>query len=279
MPRFDPDTAVGLAATHRVTMIEGVPTMYMYMLNCPSLPAADLSSLRVCMVGGQTMPIPKMADVEDRFGCPLKEIWGMTEISGLGTTHPFHAPSRLGSIGIPIPFVECRIANVDDAGYTLPDGEDGELMIRGPIVMQGYFGDESATRETIEPDGWMHTGDIAYRDAEGYYYVVDRKKDMINTAGFKVWPAEIEHVVAAHSSVAMVAVGGVADELKGEIAKAYVVLKSGTSPDPELILDLCRKQLAAYKVPRAIQFVADLPKTSSGKIMRRELKKLPVQAH
>jgi long-chain acyl-CoA synthetase len=277
MPRFDPDAALELAATHRVTMIEGVPTMYMYMLNSTRLSGLDLSSLRVCMVGGQTMPLPKMAEVEHRFGCPLKEIWGMTEVSGVGIMHPFHAPSRLGSIGIPIPFVQCRIADVDDPGSTLPDNADGELMIRSPIVMQGYFRNESATRETIEPDGWMHTGDIARRDSDGFYFVVDRKKDMINTAGFKVWPAEIERVVAAHSSVALVAVGGVPDELKGEIAKAYVVLKSGASPDEESILDLCRKQLAAYKVPRAIQFVADLPKTSSGKIMRRELKKLHAQ--
>jgi len=146
--------------------------------------------------------------------------------------------------------------------------------MRGPIVMQGYYGNEKATGEAIEPDGWLHTGDLATIDEDGAILVVDRKKDMINTGGFKVFPAEIERVVAAHPAVAMIAVGGQPDELKGEIAKAYIVLKPGAAADAESILAFCRAQLAAYKVPRTIQFVADLPKTSTGKIMRRELKKL-----
>jgi long-chain acyl-CoA synthetase len=147
-------------------------------------------------------------------------------------------------------------------------------MIKGPIVMQGYYGNPKATQETIEPDGWLHTGDLASMDEEGAVFIVDRKKDMINSAGFKVYPAEIERVIAAHASVALVAVGSQPDELKGEIAKAYVVLKPGAKEDADGILALCREQLAAYKVPRSVQFVPDVPKTSTGKIMRRELKKL-----
>jgi len=156
----------------------------------------------------------------------------------------------------------------------MPRGEVGELMLRGPIVMQGYYGNEKATRAAIEPDGWLHSGDLAAMDQDGAIFIVDRKKDMINTGGFKVFPAEIERLVAAHPAVAMVAVGGQPDEFKGEIAKAYVVLKPGAAPDSEGILALCRAELAAYKVPRLIQFVADLPKTSTGKIMRRELRTL-----
>jgi long-chain acyl-CoA synthetase len=140
--------------------------------------------------------------------------------------------------------------------------------------MQGYYGNEAATRETIEPDGWLHTGDLARMDKDGAIFIVDRRKDMINSSGFKVFPAEIERVVAAHPAVAMVAVGSQPDDLKGEIAKAYVVLKPGASVDAEDIIALCRKDLAAYKVPRTVQFVPDLPKTSTGKIMRRELRKL-----
>jgi long-chain acyl-CoA synthetase len=140
--------------------------------------------------------------------------------------------------------------------------------------MQGYYGNDAATRETIEPDGWLHTGDLASMDEEGAIFIVDRRKDMINTAGFKVFPAEIERVVAAHPSVAVVAVGSQSDELKGEIAKAYVVLKPGAEANADGILALCREQLAAYKVPRSVQFVPDLPKTSTGKIMRRELRTL-----
>jgi long-chain acyl-CoA synthetase len=198
----------------------------------------------------------------------------MTEIAGLGTTHPFYGVNRHGSIGIGLPYVETRIAATEDASQSLHQDEIGELMVRGPIVMQGYYGNDGATRETIEPDGWMHTGDLARMDGEGYIYIVDRKKDMILTAGYNVYPAELERVIAAHPAVAMVAVGSQPDEVKGEIAKAYVVRKGGAEVDENSVLEYCREHLAAYKVPRLVQFVPDLPKTSTGKIMRRQLKTL-----
>jgi len=274
MERFNAEEALKLLVEHRATLFDGVPTMYMYMLAVPSIAAFDLSNLARCTVGGQTMPVAKMQEVEQRFGCPLLELWGMTEIAGCGTTHPFYAGSRLGSIGIGLPGVECRTAAVDDARRTLACAEIGELMVRGPIVMKGYYGNEAATRETIETGGWLHTGDLARTDEEGYISIVDRKKDMILTGGYNIYPAEIERVIAAHPAVAMVAVGGIPDELKGEIAKAYVVLKPGTSASADEIISHCRRDLAAYKVPRAVAFVGDLPKTSTGKIMRRALKSL-----
>ena len=274
LERFNDAEVLDAIQTHKATMFEGVPTMYMYLLNCPELNKYDLSSLTRCTVGGQTMPVSKMREVEARFGCPLLELWGMTEIAGLGTTHPFYGVNRHGSIGIALPYVETRIAATEDATQTLNQDEVGELMIRGPIVMEGYYGNERATRETIEGDGWLHTGDLARTDKEGYIFVVDRKKDMILTAGYNVYPAELERVVAAHPAVAMVAVGSQPDELKGEIAKAYIVLKTGADVDEESILSFCRERLAAYKVPRRVQFVADLPKTSTGKIMRRQLRTL-----
>lgn len=273
-PRFDTTEVLTSLELHHATIFEGVPTMYLYMLSSPSLPDRNLSSLTRCTIGGQTMPVAKMREVEERFGCPLIELWGMTELAGLGTTFPVYGQHKLGSIGIPLPYCEARIAGVADASKTMARGEVGELMMRGPIVMQGYWGNEKATWEAIEPDGWLHTGDLASMDDDGAIFIVDRKKDMINTAGFKVFPAEIERVAAAHPSVAMVAVGGVPDALKGEIPIAYVVLKPGACPDEASILDLCRRELAAYKVPRAVRFVTDLPKTSTGKVMRRELNKL-----
>ena len=273
-PRFDAGEVLKSIADHRATMFEGVPTMYMVMLVHPDFDRFALASLSRCTVGGQTMPVAKMEEVERRFGCPLIELWGMTELAGLGTTFPSYGPHKLGSIGIALPHCEARIADAAGAAKTMTSGEVGELMMRGPIVMQGYYRNENATREAIEPDGWLHTGDLATMDDDGAIFIVDRKKDMINTGGFKVFPAEIERVVAAHPAVAMVAVGGQPDDLKGEIAKAYVVLKPGAAPDAQSILALCRAELAAYKVPRAVQFVADLPKTSTGKIMRRELRTL-----
>jgi len=273
-PAFEEATILQSIQDHRATMFEGVPTMYMFMLNHPELDNYDLSSLRCCTVGGQTMPKPKMEEVEQRFGCPLIELWGMTELGGLGTTFAANGPVKHGSIGVALPYTEARIADTEDASRTLPSGEVGELMIKGGIVMQGYYGNEQATRDTIEPDGWLHTGDVASMDEDGCVFIVDRKKDMILTAGFNVYPAEIERVVAGHPDVALVAVGSIPDEDKGELAKAYIVPKTGATPDTDDIIAYCREHLAAYKVPRAVQFVDDLPKTSTGKVMRRELKTL-----
>jgi long-chain acyl-CoA synthetase len=268
---FDPSKVLASIETHKATMLEGVPTMYMYMLNSPALKTTDLSSLTRCTVGGQTMPVATMEAVEAAFGCPLIELWGMTEIAGLGSTHPLLGQNKHGSIGVALPYTQLRIADQDDASKTVPHGEVGELMVRGPIVMMGYYGDDERTREALEPDGWLHTGDLATMDDEGCVFVVDRKKDMILTAGYNVYPAEIERVLASHPAVALVAVGRQPDAAKGEIAKAYVVLKDGAVGDPEQMIAFCRETLAAYKVPRKIQYVKDVPKTSTGKILRREL--------
>ncbi|MEM7428968.1 MAG: AMP-binding protein [Pseudomonadota bacterium] len=268
---FDPAAVMDDIAAHKATIFDGVPTMYMFMLNSPAFADADLSSLTRCFVGGQTMPVATMQAVEEGFKVPLIELWGMTEIAGLGSTHPVYGKNKHGSIGCAIPYCELRIADAEDASKTMPRGEVGELMVRGPIVMLGYFGAEEKTRETIEPDGWLHTGDLGTMDEDGCVYIVDRKKDMILTGGFNVYPAEIERVLAAHPDVALAAVGKQDDEIKGEIAKAYVVLKEGATGDADEMMAFCREKLAAYKCPRVIQFVPDVPKTSTGKIMRREL--------
>ena len=273
-PNFEAQTILRSIQEHRATMFEGVPTMFMFLLNHPELDHYDLSSLRCCTVGGQTMPKPKMEEVEERFGCPLIELWGMTELGGLGSTFAANGPVKHGSIGVALPYTEAKIASTEDASKTLVAGEVGELMIKGRIVMQGYFGNEQATRDTIEPDGWMHTGDVASIDEDGCIFIVDRKKDMILTAGYNVYPAEIERVVAGHPDVALVAVGSIPDAEKGELAKAYIVPKVGVSPNADSVITYCREHLAAYKVPRFVQFVDDLPKTSTGKVMRRELKTL-----
>ena len=275
-PLFEEKSILQSIQDHGATMFEGVPTMYMFLLNHPELGSYDLSSLRCCTVGGQTMPVPKMEEVEEKFGCPLIELWGMTEIGGLGTTFASNGPIKHGSIGVVLPYAEAKIVDTEDVSKTLQKGEIGELMIKGGIVMQGYYGTAQATKETIEPDGWLHTGDVASMDADGCIFIVDRKKDMILTAGYNIYPAELERVIAGHPDVALVAVGCIPDEEKGELAKAYIVPKIDSTPDAGEIIEFSRKHLAAYKVPRAVQFVDDLPKTSTGKVMRRELRTLDV---
>ena len=271
---FEVDTIFESIKANKATIFDGVPTMYMFMLNSPNLKNADLSSLNRCYVGGQTMPVATMTAVEREFKVPLIELWGMTEIAGLGATFPLFGPNKHGSIGCAIPYCDLKIVDVNDCSKQMNIGEVGELMVKGPITMMGYFGDDKKTQETLEPDGWLHSGDLAKMDRDGCVYIVDRKKDMIITGGYNVYPAEIERVLAANPKVALAAVGKQSDELKGEIAKAYIVLKEGEQATEEEMIAFCREELAAYKCPRKIQFVMDVPKTSTGKIMRRELTKL-----
>ena len=271
LPRFDPEVALEAIRECQATMFEGVPTMYLRMLDSPDFERLPPHSLRVCTVGGQTMPVPRMREAERRFGAPLLELWGMTELGGLGTTHPHNLPGPPGSIGVALPMHEARVVHMSDSSRPLPRKEVGELMIRGPVVMDGYFGNPAATGETIEADGWLHTGDLAYQDEDGYYFVVDRKKEVIITGGYNVYPAEVERVIAEHSAVAMVAVAAAEDEYKGQVPTAFVVLRSGTQCSEDDIITHCRASLASYKTPVAVQFMDDLPKTSTGKLMRRAL--------
>jgi long-chain acyl-CoA synthetase len=196
----------------------------------------------------------------------------MTELAGATTANPVYGLNKPGTIGLPYPGNALRVVDAEDATRELPRGQPGELMFSGPLVMMGYYNRPEATAETIRPDGWLHTGDIAFIDEDGYATIVDRKKDMILTAGFNVYPAELERVLCMHPDVALAAVGGIPDEAKGELAKAYVMRKAGTQVTRRALIEHCREHLAAYKVPRAIQFVESVPMTSSGKIMRRLLK-------
>jgi long-chain acyl-CoA synthetase len=271
-PRFDAGEALRLIGAEKATLFEGVPTMFYQMLAHPDIGQADLSSLTRCTVGGQTMPIAKVEAVVGRFGCPLLELWGMTEVAGPAVSHsPYWSP-RPGSIGLPMPGFETRIADLEDPSREAAPGAPGELMVRGTMVTKGYWRNDAATRETINDDGWLSTGDIARTDADGYIFIVDRKKDMIITAGYNVYPAELEQVIAMHPAVAMVAVAGIADEEKGELAQAFVVPHRGVSLNEDELLVHCRKHLASYKIPRRIIFVEDLPKNSTGKVLRRSLR-------
>ena len=272
LPRFSEEGVLDAIQTHRATMFDCVPTAYYYLLAHPKFASYDLSSLTRCTVGGQTLPVAKSQEWSERTGVPVLELWGMTELAGAATFNPYWGDNKPGTIGLPMPGMFCKIVDVENADKEMPQGERGELMIKGPLVMDGYAGNDKSTEATIRPDGWMHTGDIATADEDGYYTIVDRKKDMILTAGYNVYPAELERVLCMHASVALAAVCGVADEAKGELAKAYVMLKPGASASGKELVEHCRQHLAAYKLPRAVQFVANVPITGSGKIMRRLLK-------
>ena len=272
VPRFNEEAVLSAITEHRATLMDGVPTAYYYLLAHPDFDKADLSSLTRCWVGGQTLPSAKAVEFTERTGCPIHEVWGMTELAGAASANPVVGPNKPGTIGIAFPGNSMRVVDIDDPGVVLEPGQRGELMFRGPMVMSGYYGNDDATRASIEPDGWLHSGDIATMDEDGYFTIVDRKTDMILTAGFNVYPAELERVLCMHPAVALAAVTGVPDEVKGELAKAYVVLKPGATATQETLVEHCREHLAAYKLPRAVQFVTEVPTTASGKILRRLLK-------
>jgi long-chain acyl-CoA synthetase len=269
--RFEPEPFLDSLAEHRATIIDAVPAMYAVMLASPALARADFSRVTRSVSGGQTISATTIEAWEDRSNSRFLELWGMTELSGPATSQTFFMPRAPGSVGQSFPGTEVRIADLADASSDAAKDTPGELMVRGPLVMTGYFNNPDATKLAIEPDGWLHTGDIARMDDDGNVWMVDRRGDMIITGGYNVYPAEIERVLAAHPAVALAAVGSVPDAVRGELACAYVILKDGSTASPADLIDSTKGSLAPYKRPRLIRFVTDLPRTSSGKIMRRKL--------
>jgi long-chain acyl-CoA synthetase len=268
LPRFDPAKALEVIQRDRVTVFEGVPTMYLALLNHPGRGEVDARSLRLCVSGGAALPVEVLRGFEDAFGCVILEGYGLSETSPVAS---FNHPDRVrkpGSIGTPIDGVELRL--VGPAGDEVPAGEVGEIAIRGHNLMRGYWGNEDATREAI-PDGWFRSGDLARQDEDGYFFIVDRKKDLIIRGGYNVYPREVEEVLYEHPAVAEAAVVGVPHPTHGEEVGAAVVLKPGADSTPAELQAFCRERLAAYKYPRHVWLEAALPKTATGKLLRREV--------
>ena len=269
LPRFTPGDALEIMQRDRVTLFAGVPTMYFAILNHDGGESYDLSSLNYCMAGGAAMPVDVMRAFEEKYPVKILEGFGLSETSPVASFNALDKPRNPGSIGYPVWGVEMRI--VDDANAEVPDGERGEICIRGHNIMKGYFRRPEATKEAIR-DGWFHSGDIGIRDADGSYRIVDRKKDMIIRGGFNVYPREVEEVLYAHPAIVEAAVIGVPHESHGEEIKAVVALGPGQSLEPDELIAYTKQHLAAYKYPRLIEFVSELPKGPTGKILKRELR-------
>jgi long-chain acyl-CoA synthetase len=251
-----------------ISLITGVNTLFNALMNHKDFSTLDFSKLKVTVGGGMAVQKPVAERWQSITGCPLSEGFGMTESSPVVTVNPLDQTGRLGSIGLPVPSTEVRI--VDDKGQPLPTGEIGEIQVKGPQVMKGYYNRPEATAETIK-DSWLCTGDIGKMDEAGFFYIVDRKKDMILVSGFNVYPNEVEEVLAAHPKILEAAAIGVADEKSGEVVKVFVVKKDSSLTENE-VLTYCKEQLTGYKVPKFIEFKTELPKTNVGKILRRELR-------
>ncbi|GIL36128.1 long-chain fatty acid--CoA ligase [Phycicoccus sp. DTK01] len=269
IPRFDPQAAVEVIEKERVTIMQGVPTMYAAILNHPSSDGMDASSLRTCASGGSAMPLEVMKAFEEKFGCVILEGYGLSETSPVASFNMPDKERKPGTIGVAIPGCEMRCVDLD--GNEVPVGEVGEIAIRGDNVMKGYWNKPEATAEAI-PDGWFRTGDLATMDDEGYFTIVDRKKDMILRGGMNVYPREVEEVVYQHPDVLEVAVVGLPDDLLGEQVGAAVALREGSTATPEDIIAFTKERIAAYKYPRKVWVVDALPKGPTGKILRREVR-------
>jgi long-chain acyl-CoA synthetase len=267
--RFAVENVLTLLERHDVTVFIGVPTMYVALLNAESAAERSLPALRLCVSGGSAIPIEILRAFEDRFGCRVLEGYGLSETSPVASFNHMERPSKPGSIGTPVWGTEMRVT--DGFGQTLPPGEVGEIQIRGHNVMAGYHARPRETAEAIDPDGWLHTGDLARMDEDGYFFIVDRKKDLIIRGGYNVYPREIEEVLYEHPQVMEAAVLGIPDPELGEEVAAAVVPRPGTTIDPEALKAWVREQVAPYKYPRHVAIVAELPKGPSGKILKREL--------
>ena len=256
----------------------GVPTLYTAILNHPTVKSGkvDLRSIKLCFCGAAALMEETKRRFETATGSRLVEGYSLTEAMMACCVNPVRGVNKIGSIGLPLPDVEVRIVDVDDAERTMPTGESGEMLLRAPQHMAEYWANPTETGETLRhygPGGpWIHTGDIARMDADGFIFIVDRKKDMLKTSGFQVWPREIEEVLTTHPAVMEAGVAGIPDPVKGEVACAWIVLKAEASTTAEELQAFCRQRLASYKIPARIEFRSELPKTMVGKILRRALK-------
>lgn len=271
LPRFQPAEVIKAIHTYRITMFSGVPMMYSMITEHPDAKRYDLRSLRVCLSGASSLP----ADVQERFerltGARISEGYGLTEASPATHCNPMHGEHPPGSMGLPFPDTEARVVDSDTGLEEVPDGETGELIVRGPQVMLGYWNREEETRAVLR-DGWLHTGDLVRRDDRGYFYFVDRKKDIIKSRGETVYPQEVEEVLRQHPAVSEAAVVGVADHEYGEVIKAYVVAKPGSFVTEQTLITHCAGLLARYKIPSTVEFRQELPRTVIGKVLRRTLR-------
>jgi long-chain acyl-CoA synthetase len=268
LPRFDPTRVLQILAGHRATVFTAVPTMYVALLAVPDLAAHDVSALRLCVSGGAAMPVEVLRAIEEALGAPVLEGYGLSETSPVASFNHPDRERKPGTIGTPVRGVDMRV--VDEQGVEVPQGEVGEIAIRGHNVMKGYWRRPEETAKAI-PDGWFRTGDIGRVDEDGYFSIVDRKKDLIIRGGYNVYPREVEEVLYEHPAVAEAAVIGLAHPELGEEVGAAVALRPGASATAEELRDHVKTQVAAYKYPRRVWIVEALPKTATGKILKREI--------
>lgn len=273
LPKYNPDQLLDAIRDLRPTIFPAVPTIFQSILNHPKASKSGLEYIKSFGSGAAPLPLETINRFEKLAGAMLREGYGMTELSCSAITTPILGIRKPGSIGIPMPSTEARIVDVETGTRDLPAGEDGELVIRGPQVMKGYWNKPEETALALR-DGWLYTGDIAKMDEDGYFYIVQRKKDMIIVGGYKVFPTEVDEVLYSHPAIAEAAAIGIPHPYRGEVVKAFVVLRRGCHATADEIIEFCKERLAKFKIPAEVEFLDTLPKSAVGKILRRELRDL-----
>ncbi|GAB91149.1 long-chain-fatty-acid--CoA ligase [Gordonia rhizosphera] len=269
LPRFDPQRALEIIERDKVTIMGGVPTMYVALTQFPDRDRFDTSSLRRCVSGGSALPVEILRGFEEAYGAMLLEGYGLSETSPVASFNHADRERKAGSVGQPVEGVEFKL--VDPEWNEVPEGSDGEIAIKGHNIMKGYFGNPEATEKVLK-DGWFRTGDIGRRDDDGYYYIVDRAKDMIIRGGYNVYPREVEEVLYGHPAVASAAVVGIPSQMHGEEVAAVITVKPGMTVTEDEIQQYTKDRVAAYKYPRVVRIVDELPLGPTGKILKREIK-------
>ena len=272
LPRFDVREVLHTIGKYQPTAFPGVPAMFLAILNHPRVKTTNMRSIAVAMSGASALPAGVTGQFEALTGGSVFEGYGLTEASPVTHSNPLYSVKKEGSIGIPLPDTEARIVDSLQGERELPPGEVGELCVKGPQIMSGFWNREEETREVLR-GGWLYTGDLARRDEDGFFYIVDRKKDLIIVMGYNVYPVEVEEVLKTHPLVSDAAVVGVSDRVKGEVVKAFVVLRPGARLLESEVKSFCRKHLAAFKVPVRVEFRQELPKTLIGKVLRKDLRR------
>ncbi|MBW1954897.1 MAG: long-chain fatty acid--CoA ligase [Deltaproteobacteria bacterium] len=276
IPKPQPEPLLEAIRKFRPTFAPLVPTMYIGMLNHPDIHKTDMTSIKGCFSGSAPLPVEVIRDFEAKTGAIIVEGFGLTEATPVTHINPFGGKRKVGSVGIPVSDTECRISALEDWQTEMPVGESGELLVKGPQIMKGYWNKSDETKAVLT-EGWLHTGDIAKMDEEGYFYIVDRKKDMVISGGYNVYPREIDEVFYDHPKVLEACAVGVPHPTRGETVKVFVVLKEGETATVEELMAHCQTRLAKYKLPTEIEFRTELPKTTVGKILRKELKAQEMQ--
>lgn len=271
IPRPEPKAILEAIHKHRINFYPAVPTIYVGLLNHPDLAKFDISSIKGCFSGAAPLPVEVIKEFESKTGSQICEGYGLSETSPVVTINPWGGKTKVGSIGLPIADTEIRIVDLEEGTKDMPQGQPGEVIIRGPQVTSGYYKMPDETAKTVK-DGWLFTGDIGTMDNDGYFYIVDRKKDMIIAGGYNIYPRDIDEVLFEHPKILEACAIGVPDSYRGETVKAFVVLKPGETMTAEEVMEYCKEKLAKYKVPTMVEFIDTLPKSGVGKILRKELR-------